>query len=154
MDSMVTHERQKFKREKKKEDEAKAVKDAEGNVMEDYESHIIEFTPERTSLEENYMRDASESSENAQEDDGGIGEEDSDSAREQEELTNYATDKYHHKLWEKVCEAADGDEELEPFVQKTGESQSQKEVNEALGLSSADRDRLQKKLKRRIQKLS
>lgn len=59
-----------------------------------------------------------------------------------------------HMKWETICGAADGDKELEAFVQVTGESQSMKEVNERLGLKGDDRDRLMKRLKRRFDKNS
>lgn len=60
---------------------------------------------------------------------------------------------YRHQLWEKVCEAADGDKELEVFVQATGECKKMQEVNERLHLMDGDRDRLQKKLTRKVYKL-
>lgn len=59
-----------------------------------------------------------------------------------------------HMKWEQICEAADGDDELEAFVQVTGESETMKEVNERLGLKGDDRDRLLKRLKRRFDKNS
>lgn len=59
-----------------------------------------------------------------------------------------------HMKWETICEAADGDAELEAFVQVTGESLTMKEVNERLGLKGDDRDRLLKRLKRRVDKKS
>jgi hypothetical protein len=64
------------------------------------------------------------------------------------------TDDVRHMKWEAICEAADGDSELEAFVQVTGESQSMKEVNERLGLKGDDRDRLMKRLKRKVGKKS
>ena len=57
-----------------------------------------------------------------------------------------------HMKWEAICEAADGDDELEAFVQVTGESETMKEVNERLGLKGDDRDRLMKRLRRKVQK--
>ena len=60
---------------------------------------------------------------------------------------------YQHQLWEKVCAAADGDKELEDFVQKTGECTNMRRVNERLHLEDGDRDRLQKRLKRKVNKL-
>ncbi len=63
-----------------------------------------------------------------------------------------ATSDYRHQEWETICEAADGDEELEAFVQVTGECQSLKEVGQRLGLKNGDRDRLMKRLKRRVKK--
>ena len=62
------------------------------------------------------------------------------------------SEKSRHMKWEAICEAADGDTELEAFVQVTGECQSMKEVNERLSLKSDDRDRLLKRLKRRVGK--
>jgi len=62
------------------------------------------------------------------------------------------TDDVRHMKWEAICEAADGDAELEAFVQATGESQTMQEVNEQLGLKGDDRDRLLKRLKRRVEK--
>ena len=64
------------------------------------------------------------------------------------------TTDYRHMKWEAICEAADGDAELEDFVQVTGESLTMKEVNERLGLKGDDRDRLMKRLKRRMEKKS
>ena len=64
------------------------------------------------------------------------------------------SEKSRHMKWEAICEAADGDTELEAFVQVTGECQSMKEVNERLSLKSDDRDRLLKRLKRRVGKKS
>lgn len=61
---------------------------------------------------------------------------------------------YQHQLWEKVCMAADGDKELETFVQKTGECQSLHEVNDSLHLKNGDRDRLQKRLQRKVNKMN
>ena len=58
----------------------------------------------------------------------------------------------HHAHWELICEAADGDEELERYVQAVGESKQLKDVREALGLKSGETERLQKKLKRRVKK--
>ena len=60
---------------------------------------------------------------------------------------------YQHQLWEKVCAAADGDKELEEFVQITGECTKMRQVNERLHLEKGDRDRLQKRLKRKVNKL-
>ena len=60
---------------------------------------------------------------------------------------------YQHQLWEKVCAAADGDKELEEFVQVTGECKTLRQVNERLQLKDGDRDRLQKRLKRKVNKL-
>ena len=59
-----------------------------------------------------------------------------------------------HMKWETICGAADGDKELEAFVQVTGECGTMKEVNERLGLKGDDRDRLMKRLKRRFDKNS
>ncbi len=59
---------------------------------------------------------------------------------------------HRHMKWETICEAADGDMELEAFVQVTGESLTMKEVNERLRLKDGDRDRLMKRLKRRVKK--
>lgn len=61
---------------------------------------------------------------------------------------------YQHSLWGKVCNAADDDKELECFVQVTGECKEMKEVNERLDLKDGDRDRLQKRLKRKVNKLN
>ena len=72
---------------------------------------------------------------------------------EDESLAEISTD-YRHTMWETICEAADGDAELEAFVQVTGESETMKEVNERLGLKGDDRDRLLKRLKRKVQKKS
>ena len=72
---------------------------------------------------------------------------------EDESLSETTTD-HHHMMWELICEAADGDAELEAFVQATGESQAMKEVNERLGLKGDDRDRLMKRLKRKVKKKS
>lgn len=72
---------------------------------------------------------------------------------EDESLSETTTD-HHHMMWELICEAADGDAELEAFVQATGESLAMKEVNERLGLKGDDRDRLMKRLKRRVGKKS
>lgn len=58
-----------------------------------------------------------------------------------------------HLHWEQICAAADGDEELERYVQAVGESKKLKDVREALGLKAGDSERLQKKLKRRVKKL-
>lgn len=58
-----------------------------------------------------------------------------------------------HQMWETICEAADGDPELETFVQVTGECKTMKEVRDRLGLKNGDRDRLQKRLKRRVTKI-
>ena len=63
-----------------------------------------------------------------------------------------ATSDYRHQEWETICEAADGDQELEAFVQVTGESRSLKEVSQRLRLKDGDRDRLMKRLKRRVRK--
>lgn len=71
---------------------------------------------------------------------------------EDESMTE--TTDYRHMMWEEICEAADGDAELEAFVQATGESDTMKEVNERLGLKGNDRDRLLKRLKRRFGKNS
>lgn len=60
---------------------------------------------------------------------------------------------YQHQLWEKVCKAADGDKELAAFVQKTGESKTLQEVNDSLHLKDGDRDRLQKRLQRKVNKM-
>jgi hypothetical protein len=60
---------------------------------------------------------------------------------------------YQHHLWETVCSAADGDPELERFVQTTGQSQTMQEVNTALNLQDGERDRLQKRLQRKVNKL-
>lgn len=68
---------------------------------------------------------------------------------EDERLTETSTD-YRHMKWEAICDAADGDAELERFVQVTGECATMKEVNECLGLKSGDRDRLMKRLKRHM----
>ena len=57
-----------------------------------------------------------------------------------------------HLHWEQICAAADGDEELERYVQAVGESKQLKDVREALGLKAGDSERLQKKLKRRVKK--
>ena len=70
---------------------------------------------------------------------------------EDESMAETSTD-YRHTMWETICEAADGDAELEAFVQATGESRTMKEVNERLGLKGDDRDRLLKRLKRRVGK--
>ena len=59
---------------------------------------------------------------------------------EDESMAETSTD-YRHTMWETICEAADGDAELEAFVQATGESLTMKEVNERLGLKGDDRDR-------------
>ncbi len=68
---------------------------------------------------------------------------------EDENLAESSMD-YRHTMWEEICEAADGDEELEAFVQVTGESGSLQEVNERLSLKSDGRDRLMKRLKRKV----
>lgn len=70
---------------------------------------------------------------------------------EDESLSETTTD-HHHMMWELICEVADGDAELEAFVQVTGESLTMQEVNERLGLKGDDRDRLLKRLKRRVDK--
>lgn len=62
------------------------------------------------------------------------------------------TEDYRHQEWEAICEAADGDPELKEFVQVTGESRSLKEVSERLQLKNGGRDRLMKRLKRRVKK--
>ena len=72
---------------------------------------------------------------------------------EDESLAETTSD-HRHQEWETICEAADGDEELEAFVQVTGESRSMMEVNERLMLKDGDRDRLMKRLKRRVRKKS
>ena len=72
---------------------------------------------------------------------------------EDESLAEASTD-YRHTMWEDICKAADGDKELEAFVQVTGESETMKEVNERLGLKGDDRDRLLKRLRRKVQKKS
>lgn len=61
---------------------------------------------------------------------------------------------YQHKLWEAMCDAAEGDKDLERFVQVTGECQKMQEVNDRLQLNDGDRDRLQKRLKNRVNKLN
>lgn len=58
-----------------------------------------------------------------------------------------------HAHWELICKAADGDDELERYVQAVGESKQLKDVREKLGLKSGETERLQKKLKRRVKKL-
>lgn len=68
---------------------------------------------------------------------------------EDESLATTSTDSQHMK-WEAICDAADGDTELERFVQVTGECQTIKEVNERLSLKSGNRDKLMKRLKRRV----
>lgn len=59
---------------------------------------------------------------------------------------------HRHQEWEAICEAADGDQELEAFVQVTGECKSLKEVSERLHLRDGERDKLMKRLKRRVKK--
>ena len=76
---------------------------------------------------------------------------DADWLSEDERLAESSSDSRHMK-WETICEAADGDRELEAFVQATGESKSLKEVNERLKLKDGDRDRLMKRLKRKVKK--
>ena len=76
---------------------------------------------------------------------------DADWLGEDERLAESSSDSRHMK-WETICEAADGDQELEAFVQATGESKSLKEVNERLKLKAGDRDRLMKRLKRKVKK--
>lgn len=76
---------------------------------------------------------------------------DADWLSEDERLAESSSDSRHMK-WETICEAADGDRELEAFVQATGESKSLKEVNERLRLKDGDRDRLMKRLKRKVKK--
>ena len=78
---------------------------------------------------------------------------DADWLSEDERLAESSSDSRHMK-WETICEAADGDRELEAFVQATGESKSLKEVNERLKLKDGDRDRLMKRLKRKVKKKS
>lgn len=56
------------------------------------------------------------------------------------------------RLHGRVKTDKDGHAELEAFVQATGESLTMKEVNERLGLKGDDRDRLLKRLKRRVGK--
>jgi len=56
------------------------------------------------------------------------------------------------RLHGRVKTDKDGHVELEAFVQATGESLTMKKVNERLGLKGDDRDRLQKRLKRRVGK--
>ena len=58
-----------------------------------------------------------------------------------------------HQNWEKVCAAADGEKELEDYVQAVGESRRLKDVRVALNLKPGDSDKLTKKLKRRVYKL-
>ncbi len=57
-----------------------------------------------------------------------------------------------HLMWEAVCEAADGDAELERYVQAVGECKQLKEVRKTLGLKSGGCERLKKKLMRRVKK--
>ena len=76
---------------------------------------------------------------------------DADWLSEDERLAESSSDSRHMK-WETICEAADGDRELEAFVQATGESRTLKEVNERLKLKDGDRDRLMKRLKRKVKK--
>ncbi len=57
---------------------------------------------------------------------------------------------YRHWLWELLCSAADGDQELEDYVQAVGESETLKEVRTTLGLKDGDTDKLKKRLKRRV----
>ena len=138
-DSTITHDRAKYARRKKKEEKERATKEADGKVVEGFESHIIEFIPSTSSFDERYMTGESPASS------GG-------DPREDEEQRKDATERYHHGLWEKVCDAADGDPELEAFVQMTGESESMKDVNRSLGLTSRDRERIQKNLRRKLNK--
>lgn len=83
-----------------------------------------------------------------------IGEEDGDLSTAVEMTEDADVEASKHMKWEAICGAADGDDELEAFVQVTGESETMKEVNERLGLKGDDRDRLMKRLKRRFDKNS
>lgn len=58
-----------------------------------------------------------------------------------------------HQKWEKICAAADGEKELEDYVQAVGESRRLKDVRIALNLKPGDSDKLNKKLRRRVNKL-
>lgn len=58
-----------------------------------------------------------------------------------------------HQKWEKICAAADGEKELEDYVQAVGESRRLKDVRIALNLKPGDIDKLNKKLRRRVNKL-
>ena len=70
---------------------------------------------------------------------------------EDDGLADVSSD-HRHQEWEAICEAADGDQELEAFVQVTGECKSLKEVGERLHLRDGERDKLMKRLKRRVKK--
>lgn len=70
---------------------------------------------------------------------------------EDDGLADVSSD-HRHQEWEAICEAADGDQELEAFVQVTGECKSLKEVGERLHLKDGERDKLMKRLKRRVKK--
>ena len=60
----------------------------------------------------------------------------------------------NHLMWETICEAADGDKDLEEFVQVTGECRSLQEVRTRLGLKDGDRDKLIKRLRRKVNKIT
>lgn len=59
---------------------------------------------------------------------------------------------HRHAHWELICEAADGDEELEKYVQAVGESKQLKDVRQSLRLKAGETERLVKRLKRRVAK--
>lgn len=58
-----------------------------------------------------------------------------------------------HKRWELVCSAADGDPQLEVYVQMVGESQQLKDVRKNGGYQPGDTDKLIKRLRRKVQNL-
>lgn len=58
-----------------------------------------------------------------------------------------------HKRWELVCSAADGDKQLEAYVQVVGESEHLKDVREKGGYEPGDTDKLIKRLRRKVQNL-
>ena len=157
VDSVVRHGSEKEDRRKKKAD--REAKKAQGgdDCDEEFGSHIIEFTPRSQVIYADFEGSgAIFQGSGSQEDDPSDCEVDEPTVLDDldglDDIPDYDGPDHQHWLWETLCEAVESDPELKEYVQTVGECREDKEVRQRLGLKDGDRDKLVKRMKRRVNK--
>ena len=136
--SLTRNESKKYGRKKTKEERKKLKEDAEAAKVEaEYGCHIIEFVSDKNEVTMD-VENMSTKGLPKDDDDGG------------EEYQIVDVEDYLHQLWELLCEAAEGDRELENYVQVAGETSTLKEQKACLKKGFRETENMKKRLKTRV----